>query len=565
VSDRIVFPVEADCCAEPAPAEFPRAAASGSRSPEDWLHKHLNAVAAAITVAGLGLRIWVATRNYLNPDEALHYLIINQPSLWLAYKASLTNAHPPLIYFVLYAWRYLGRSELMLRMPSVLAGTAFSWITFKWMRIAAGEAASLIAVIFLAFCPATVSLSAELRAYALMLFCMAGALCFLAQAFEQKSVPQMWLFSAFLYLAILSHYSVIFFTAAAGLYVLARIADSQLPRNVVVAWLMGQAGALALYAFLYATHVSRIKNSVGVWAMGYDAAFFHFDDGNIFTFTKINTLNIFLFLFAHRVVAWTVFFCFIASVALVFGRDLLSGHGKSPSNRLGILLLLPFIAAWGASLAGIYPYVGSRHTVFLAPFVIAGASYFLATISGQRLWAGAAIAAALMAVSLTTEKSMESNLSKASDSPRVMAAAVHYMKETIPQGDHILVDFQSSLPITYYFCGPKEIIPFDAFGGDYFDFACGGNPIVSLHTWKAGAAGFPLQFQKMAFARNLKVGDRVWFYQTGWGDKLDTELDRRDPMFRCLNARNFGSGVTVIPFVVGSDYFPAAASDSCSH
>jgi hypothetical protein len=565
MSDRTVFPVEADPGAEPASAEFSRTNASGSRSSQDWLRDHLDAVAATITMAGLAFRIWVAGRTYLNPDEALHYIIINQPSLWLAYKASLTNAHPPLIYFVVYAWHYLGRSELMLRMPSVLAGTAFCWLTYKWIRIAASEAVSLIAVIFLAFSPATVSLSAELRAYGLMLGCMGGALYFLAQAFEKQSVRQMWLFSVCLYLAILCHYSVIFFVVAASVYALARIADSQLPRKVAVAWAAGQAGVLALYGFLYVSHVSKIKSSVAAWAIPFTTAYFHPTDGNVLAFTKANTVNIFLFLFARRFVAFALLLSFVAGVAFVLGEDILQKRRNSRSNHLGLLLLLPFVAVWGASLVGIYPYVGSRHTVFLAPFAIAGASYLLAAISGQRLWAGAAIAAVLMAFSLTADQSMESNLSKESDSPQVMAAAVKFMKDTIPQGDHILVDFQSSLPITYYFCGPKQIVPFEAFSGDYFDFACGGNPIVSLHTWKAGAVSFPLQFQKMAAAHGLKPGDRVWFYQTGWGETLDTRLDRRDPMFQCLNPRSFGRGVIVIPFAVGPDYFPTTALQSCSH
>jgi hypothetical protein len=367
-----------------------------------------------------------------------------------------------------------------------------------------------------------------------------------------------------LYLSILSHYSVIFFTGAAGLYVLARIADSQLPRSVVVAWAVGQAGALALYCLLYLTHVSKIRNGIAVWATGFNAAFFHLDSGNIFTFTEVNTLNIFLFLFAHRLVAWALSLCFAGSVAFLFGKDLISGHGKSLSNRLGILLLFPFIAVWGASLAAIYPYLGSRHTVFLAPFLVAGASYFLSAISGQRLWAGLAAAAALMILSQTADKPVEPNVSKVDGGPQVMAAAVNYMKQTIPPGDRIFVDFQSSLPITYYFCGPTKIVPIETFSGEYFDFTCNGNPIVSLHTWKAGAVGFPMQFQKMALARGLKPGDQVWLYQTGWGDNLNTELDRHDPKFQCLNPRNFGPGVTVIPFVVGPDYLPTAVSQSCS-
>ena len=567
MSDRIAFPVEADSRAETAPAESPQAATSHPSRPtfEGWLHDHMDAIALGAVATGFGVRLYVAGKTYLNPDEALHYLLINQRSLIQAYKASLTNAHPPLIYLVLYFWHFLGRSELMLRMPSVLAGTAFCWMAYKWMRIIASEAASLIAVILLAFSPATVSLSAEARAYALMLFCMAGALYFLAQAFEKKSVRKMWLFSAVLYLSILSHYSVIFFTVAVGLYVLARIVDSQLPRNVVLAWAFGQIGVLALYGLLYLTHISKIRNGIAVWALGFNGAFFHFDDGNIFRFTTINTLNIFLFLFAHRFVAGTLFLCFVASVAILFGKDLISGHGESLSNRLGILLLFPFIAVWGASLAGIYPYLGSRHTVFLAPFVIAGASYVLSAISRQKLWLGLVIASVLMLVSQTADKPVEPNVSEVDGGPQVMAAAVNYMKETIPRGEHILVDFQSSLPLTYYFCGPRKIVPFETFGGEYFDFTCNDDPIVSLHTWKAAAVGFPLQFQKMALARGLKPSDRVWLYQTGWGDTLDTQLDRRDPMFQCLSPRKFGPGVTVIPFVVGADYLPSATSESCSH
>src|SRR5580704_18238323 len=100
---------------------------------ESWLRGHINAIAIAITAAGLALRIAAAIRTYFNPDEILHYLLIDQPSLFLAYKQSLTNAHPPLIYVLLYYCHLLGRSELVLRLPLILAGTAFCWFTFEWI------------------------------------------------------------------------------------------------------------------------------------------------------------------------------------------------------------------------------------------------------------------------------------------------------------------------------------------------------------------------------------------------------------------------------------------------
>ena len=344
--------------------------------PGRWMLDHLDALAMAVVASGFVLRILAASRSYLNPDEALHYLLLNQSSAYLAYKASLTNAHPPLIYLLVYYWHFLGRSELMLRLPSAVEGTAFCWLLYKWMGLAFGRAASWIGLVLATYLPSMVALSAELRAYAVLLFCMAGALYFLERAFAEKSVRAMWAFTAFLYLAILSHYSAVFFAAAAGVYVLARIVDGQLPRKAIVAWAAGQAGALAILAFLYVTHVSKLKSSIAVWSLGFDTTYFHKDSMlSIFAFTGRNTFNVFLFLFAQRYIAQAMLICFVAGVAIFIGRGLLSSRESLGLNRLGLLLILPAHSLrCGArpSLGFIPWHIGSRHTVFLAPFANRG-------------------------------------------------------------------------------------------------------------------------------------------------------------------------------------------------
>jgi hypothetical protein len=530
---------------------------------EHWLLIHSNALALAVVAAGFGLRIFAATRSYLNPDEALHYLLLNQSSVFLAYKASLSNAHPPLIYLVLYYWHFLGRSELMLRLPSVVAGTAFCWMLYKWMGLAFGRAASWIGLILVTFSPAMVDLSAELRAYALLLFCIGGALYFLERAFAQKSVREMWCFTSFLYLAILSHYSAVFFAVAAGVYALARIADSHLPRRVVVAWFAGQAGALAICAFLYVTHLSKLKSSIAVWSMSFGTAYFHQDTVSLFTFTRENTFGVFLFLFGERYVAKMMLWCFVAGVAVFFVKALLSRQPNLQSNRMGILLLFPFIAVWCAAIAGIYPYIGSRHTAFLAPFAIAAASYLVAAASGQRLWAGILVAVVLMAVSNTSHESVPTEEMTENQSPALMASAVSYMEQSVPRGDLILVDYQSSLPFAYYFCGPKTIFPIETLHGSYAGFKCNGRLVVSLQGWKVIPQTFRMQFEKMARSQALKSGARVWVYQTGWGVDLGTELAGHDEAFRCLAPKRFGGGVTVTPFIVGSDFSPEPPLGAC--
>src|SRR5690348_11612460 len=76
-----------------------------------------------LIAAGLFLRLRLAWLTFLNPDEALHYFLAYQPSLKLAYEASLTTAHPPLMVIFLHYWSLPGRSEFFLRLPFLIAGT----------------------------------------------------------------------------------------------------------------------------------------------------------------------------------------------------------------------------------------------------------------------------------------------------------------------------------------------------------------------------------------------------------------------------------------------------------
>jgi mannosyltransferase len=176
---------------------------AGGRGLENLLAEHLGAIAAVVVAAGFGLRLLVASRSYLNPDEALHYVMFNQQSTLLTYQVSLTSAHPPLFFLFMYFWHFLGRSELLLRLPSVLAGTAFCWFTFKWVGLFFGKKPGLISLVIATFAPALINISAEVRQYAFLLLFMSVALYFLGRSFQEKSSRDMWYFTLFLYLAIL--------------------------------------------------------------------------------------------------------------------------------------------------------------------------------------------------------------------------------------------------------------------------------------------------------------------------------------------------------------------------
>ncbi|MGH9536494.1 MAG: hypothetical protein ACRD3H_01140, partial [Terriglobales bacterium] len=97
------------------------------------LQPNASFAAWGVLLAAFLLRLWKASGTFLNLDEAMHCLAANKPSLAEAYRASLGLAHPPLLILFLNVWQKFGTSELFLRLPSVIAGTIFCWIFFKWL------------------------------------------------------------------------------------------------------------------------------------------------------------------------------------------------------------------------------------------------------------------------------------------------------------------------------------------------------------------------------------------------------------------------------------------------
>jgi predicted membrane-bound mannosyltransferase len=155
-----------------------------------------------LLLLGFAVRLWRASGTYLNPDEAMHFLAANQTSWRLAYQASLGLAHPPLLVLLLHGLRFLGTSEIVLRMPLILAGIAFCWLSYKWVSILFGRSVAWIVFIFTLFLPSTIDLSTEVRQYALLLaFAMASAYL-LERALETNSAPAMLFSGMCLWLAI---------------------------------------------------------------------------------------------------------------------------------------------------------------------------------------------------------------------------------------------------------------------------------------------------------------------------------------------------------------------------
>jgi uncharacterized membrane protein len=518
------------------------------RNLASWFVAHSNFSASLILIAGLLVRLRAASGTFLNPDEALHYLLANQPSWRLAYGASLTNAHPPLLTFVLYLWRGVGRSEFALRLPSVLAGTAFCWIFFKWLTRILGPVAGFIGLIFVTFLPPVIALSAEVRQYALLLFFLAGSAYLLERGLSEDTAPGMLLSAISLYLAVLSHYSAILFAAAIGVYSLLRVINGRPRANVVIAWISGQAGALGLLTVLYLTHISKLKGdyaagTINTWLAN---SFFRPRHDNPLLFVIARTGGVFQYVFGQLAVGDVAFMVFIAGVVWILREGASPGGTNVSRQQLGILLGLPFAVGAGGAIARIYPYGGTRHSAFLIMFAVAGVSFFVAKLVKQGIGRGIASAILIVAICNVWAQPHRPYMLREDQSRMQMLRAIGFIHAQIPSTDLIFVDYQTRLLLGYYLCLGQPV-SFSAPIGSFEEFRCNGYQVVAagpdLYTFTAD--NFLPRWSQLSRSFPLKSGQAIWVIQAGWEVDLARELQIRFPELRGLNPQSFGRNISI--------------------
>jgi hypothetical protein len=535
-----------------------------------WFQSHANVAAVFLTLLGFLARLWRASGIFLNPDEALHFRLANQVSLALAYKASLTAAHPPLFIFLLYFWRGLGASELWLRLPSVLAGTVFCWMLYKWLSKAAGSLVGLIGLLFVALLPPIVLLAAEVRQYALMLAFLASALYLLDEAFRKNSACRMAAFSLCLYVAMLFHYSAFLFAAALGIYALLRIFTERPPVGLVTAWAAGQLGGLALAVFLYKTHISKLgvgESRIplqGWMSESYlQRSYFDRAHDNPVMFLVGHTFGVFQYFFGQLAVGDVMGFFFIVGVViLLLAKG--SPEDRTSSRRLGIFLLLPFAIAGGVSLAHVYPYGGTRQIAFLIIPGVPGVSVAIALLAagatGKRWGRGLTIAALVLLACIALGKQRQPRMERADQSRAHMADAIDFVRQSIKPSDLIFTDYQSDLILGHYLCQQRPI-SLELTPANFEQFSCGGHQVVATDyksEWRFSSENFPTAWHRLVETYNLKPGDTVWIFQAGWGVDLPEDLQRHFAEFYGLRFEWFGNNIKIFRMRVGQP-MPAAA------
>ena len=501
---------------------------------------HIAPIAAGVIALGLLWRLWLAQATFFNTDEAWHYSLSTHSSAWLAYKASLTISHPPLLILIEHFWRALGTSNLMLRLPSVIAGAAFCWVLYRWLALVVSRAGAWSGLILAAFLWPMISTSAEVRQNPLLLVFAVGAIYFLERALAENSVGMMLASGACLCLAMLSHYSAFFVAGALGIYAIARMGAQRPSRAVLLSWVGGQGVGVALAGFLYKTHLGRLGSLLDQSLLPQQYlsnSYFHRGKDRLVPFLYRGTFGVFRFVFGHTQIGQLAAILFVLGIVMLL---ISKGAGRARNRALAILLVLPFVLNWIAADAGLYPYGRMRQCMFLAIFAIAGVAVCIARVSKDRALVATAVTLAIVILcqAFGTQQDRDS-LPLADQRYAHMDDAVQFIRSHVSAEDVIFTDKATSFQFGHYLCR-QQPVALESSARSMETFRCEGLRVVSTGPATGALTAHGLAAGWQETIKDLHSSGRIWIVQGGWASGLGDALRDTSTEFSGVIPHMFG-------------------------
>ncbi|HUQ93274.1 MAG TPA: glycosyltransferase family 39 protein [Bryobacteraceae bacterium] len=524
----------------PTPVEPPQIAPS-------WKKRHVQWLPLVIILLSLGIRGYYAATYHLNPDEGFNFLFAHQPSLDAVRLETLDPIHtyPPLYAFLLHFVLLFGDSEFMLRLPTLLFGTLFLAMGFLWMRRLLGYTAALTALLILAFSPGMVSIGYEVRNYALLMACIMLTFYALERAFAEQSRKWMAIAMASLYVAILTNYSAAWVCLVIGIYAAIRIGKGHLKRAVVREWLAWQLGAVGIYVWLYATHISILRGSASEAALRefLKESYYRPLTDSPLAFVWRQNLAVFQYLYEIRWVSAIALLLFLAGLWwLASGKDETLTHSRMTCFLLGFPPVLGCLLA----LAGLYPYGSSRHSAIFQPFLAAGAGYAIAVLVSRRSWLVPALALLLVPPWIVAAYRGAWYIPGPDETRTQMQAAMRYIR-SLPKGTTIFADHATLIELGYYL-GRDVYSPYHGRVNPVVEFHYDGYRILCpVALWSLSLEDFVPAFYSTMERYQTKSGD-IWVFDYGSGNVAE-ELAGAGPNLRTRNLHWFGGRLALFQVV----------------
>jgi Dolichyl-phosphate-mannose-protein mannosyltransferase len=475
---------------------------------------NIDAVVVVILTVGLILRLIVASQTCLNPDEAVYFWKSIPNEFVKLYQGSLHVHHPPLLVILTHYVRKISHAEIALRMIPLLSGALFPLFVYLWLGRAWNKIAGLLSLAILVFAPHIVFLSAQVRSYTLALFFISTSLYFLDRAIEEESIIWMVMFAGLLYIGIFTEYSFVFFVVSIGIYFLIRVSGQKVSLKFMVGWMITQLGAIALYGIHYLVQIKKLVNHPSAQSDigGYLRNMFPWPGDNLLVFGAQGTVKQFIYLFAS--IPWGIIMGCVFIIGLILLWKGRSCEERKRTRAMLALFIMPFLFAYVATLARIYPYGYSRHTVFLVIFIASCVSLSLERIVRSRTWI--VLVAIFLLVPFwyfTVVRNPNNIIKERYHQRKTMLRGINYIRKTIPPGSMIFTEYETRDILNYYL-GPRESVlsqekePSQALYSNYH--------LVSFRYNYKKEEDFVEDFMKFREEFGIDSEESVWVIDGGW-------------------------------------------------
>jgi len=474
---------------------------------EDWVARNAGWLAIGIIAAGLAVRVAYSASCYLNPDEAQHFDAA-RPATWIGvFRESHRLAHPPLFIFVLHAMLVLGRSELILRLPSIAGGTAALWLTFAWIRRTVGRIPALAGLLFMAISPAAISASTEVRQYGLLLFFVCGSVYATERALSQRSTNWAIIQGIFLLGALLSHYTAPVVILSVDVYVMLRYIAGGVPRRVLFTFVCGQLVLAAVLGWLFLSYIHHAVVFSPASLLYLKKFYYVPSEERLLHFTRRSFVETFSYMVSEKRAILSMF-VFVAGVAA-----LLTGRTKAP-RLMAVLIFTPFIAGFGTAIFRVLPFAGSRHQTYLLPFLAAGFAAAVAWI--PRKLVVPLLLAGVVYAPLWIARTPPDN-SQRTVPMMDMTAAINYIHQVVPRNAPLFMDLKTRFILKYYLGGHDPNLDSWPRGNDE---KFGDYPVIAPRTfgWVFSPKDALTRVNEAAKDLGVPRGQPLWVVSVAWLD-----------------------------------------------
>jgi 4-amino-4-deoxy-L-arabinose transferase-like glycosyltransferase len=177
---------------------------------------------AVATAFGFALRVALVDQSLSSDELSSYWLVARHTGLSGVWDVVHTDAEitPPLYYSLAKLTTQIDATPAMMRLPSLLAGTASIPLTYLVGERTVGRQAGVAAATLAAVSPFMINLSAEARAYGLAVFLVLLSTVALLRALDGGGVGWWVLYGAASCAAMYSQYTAAFALAAQALWAL---------------------------------------------------------------------------------------------------------------------------------------------------------------------------------------------------------------------------------------------------------------------------------------------------------------------------------------------------------